>query len=122
MRLKLDDIARRFGIADLAPLYDAARRRDNLLNELYQMRAESLATQLRGTRRAAAVSSDEAGGGVVPLQTEDYPQAPNPATAVTMRERALLARFRAMGEGNRAVLLRLAVRLADAVETARGAS
>ncbi len=89
-RLKLEELARRFGITDLAPLYDEARRRDNQLNELYRTRAE----QLERARR------EPIKGGVAGRAGE-----------CTLAERALLARFRVLGQEDRAALLRLAARL-----------
>jgi hypothetical protein len=90
LRLKLEEVSRRYGPLGIETLYDEARRRDNLLNEFYQARADVLTRELRGRGEAGA------------------PAAPE---RLSVTERALVARVRAMTPEHRALLLRQAVRL-----------
>ena len=107
LRVTLQEVARRCGDPHLDRLYDEARRADNELNGFYKARAEVLGRQLRDA--IAATSRDDESPG---LAVDDTSGGTAHAT-LTIPERALVARFRAMGEGDRAALLRLAVRLAS---------
>lgn len=94
LRLRLEDVARRSGAADLEELYDRARRADNLLAEYYQARAEVLERQLREAAGASAEAVVRPHGRAVPCSR--------------LTERALIARFRAMSGADRLAILRLA--------------
>lgn len=98
LRVKLQEVKRQCGSLGIEPLYDQARRCDNLLNEFYQARAEVLARQLRDA--------------VDPHATAASPENGREATrGLAVVERALLARFRALSPEDRTELLHLAVRL-----------
>lgn len=94
LRLRLEDVARRAGAADLEELYDRARRADNLLAEYYQARADALERELRDAAAACHEAVLRSTGRAVPSSC--------------LTERALLARFRSMSGSDRLAILRLA--------------
>ncbi|AMY10109.1 hypothetical protein LuPra_03337 [Luteitalea pratensis] len=98
LRLRLREVAQEGQHGDLEPLYDAARRADNLLTEFYQLRAEHLARRLR----AALIAG-------VPAAETHSPDR----ELVDDEEHVLLWHFRALAAEDRASLLRLASRLGD---------
>jgi hypothetical protein len=110
LRLKLGEVTRQCGSLGIEALYDEARRCDNLLNEFYQSRAEVLARQVREVNESNTTTRPTVG---VSAGVADVAAAAV-AGRLSVTERALLARVRAMTPDDRASLLRLAVRLTSA--------
>ena len=118
LRLRLRDLMGLGGASEVERLYDLARRADNQLNDFYRARADELTRRLRDLLVDGAASQptydDRPHSRLAPPPEESREAAQRLAADLTLSERALLARFRAMGPEDRAAVLRVAQRLADA--------
>jgi hypothetical protein len=126
LRLRLRDLMGLDGASEVERLYDLARRADNQLNDFYRARADALTKRLRDllVERVPSqpIYDDRQSSRLVTAAAAPAPHRaspPRPSVALTLSERALLTRFRAMAPADRAAVLRVAQRLAVSASAPR---